>query len=105
MSSSGKASGTGLRTGVAVPKSGSYRVYHPQHSLPQEVTLLKDHSFPRCSRCGEPCFTSCCGLHRPRFLHIEAVFKWTCTNSLSCKTAKSQVRLLLGSGLLGSPLP
>ena len=42
-----------LRTGCAVPAPGIYSVSHPQHRLPQEVTLLKDHLFPRCSRCGE----------------------------------------------------
>jgi hypothetical protein len=41
-----------LQTGRSVPDSGIYRVLHPQHTLPQEVTLLKDQFFPRCSRCS-----------------------------------------------------
>jgi|SRR5205085_5665085 len=45
-----------LRTGCTIPQSGIYRVSHPQHRLPQEVTLLKDHFFPRCSRCSEPVY-------------------------------------------------
>jgi len=56
MASTGKAKDTSLRTGVAVPASGIYRVSHPQHNLPVEVTLLKDQKFPRCSRCNEPVF-------------------------------------------------
>jgi hypothetical protein len=47
MTSSGKAKATNLRTGVAVPESGIYRVSHSQHRLPHEVTLLKDQQFPR----------------------------------------------------------
>jgi hypothetical protein len=42
-----------LRTGCCIPESGIYRVLHSQHNLPSEVTLLKDHFFPRCSRCAE----------------------------------------------------
>src|SRR5438105_1842344 len=45
-----------LRTGCTIPDSGIYRVSHAQHRLPQEVTLLKDHLFPRCSRCTEPVY-------------------------------------------------
>ena len=45
-----------LRTGGSVPASGIYRVSHPQHRLPQEVTLFKDHLFPRCCRCTEPVY-------------------------------------------------
>ena len=47
---------TGLRTGCSVPDTGIYRVSHEQHVLPSEVTLLRDHVFPRCSRCNEPVF-------------------------------------------------
>jgi hypothetical protein len=43
-----------LRTGCSVPTSGIYRVVHPQHRLPSEVTLLTNQSFPRCSKCAEP---------------------------------------------------
>jgi|SRR6185312_3117634 len=56
MLSSGKDAGTSLRTGVDVPESGIYSVSHSQHTLPQEVTLLQDQTFPRCSRCNEPVF-------------------------------------------------
>src|SRR5579859_3955620 len=45
-----------LRTGCCIPESGIYRIVHPQHRLPSEVTLLKDHYFPRCSRCAEPVY-------------------------------------------------
>jgi hypothetical protein len=54
ISRSAKANATDLRTGVAVAESGIYRVFHPEHRLPQEVTLLQGHNFPRCSRCAEP---------------------------------------------------
>ena len=56
MTSAGKAKGASLRTGVAVSETGIYRVSHSQHSLPHEVTLLKDQTFPRCSRCSDPVF-------------------------------------------------
>src|SRR5690348_507166 len=56
MDTRGAAKGKGLRTSVPVPDSGIYRVSHPQHHLPYEVTLLKDQKFPRCSRCNEPVF-------------------------------------------------
>jgi len=45
-----------LRTGCAVPQSGIYSVSHPQHRLPAEVTLLRDHTFPRCARCSDPVY-------------------------------------------------
>lgn len=46
-----------LRTGCIVPDSGIYRVLHPQHSLPKEITLIRNQNFPRCSKCDEPvCF-------------------------------------------------
>src|SRR5690349_24452709 len=45
-----------LRTGCSVPDSGIYAVSHPQHTLPREVTLLRDQTFPRCSSCKEPVF-------------------------------------------------
>ena len=45
---------TNLRTGCTVPESGIYRVSHSLHRLPEEVTLLADQDFPRCSRCIEP---------------------------------------------------
>jgi hypothetical protein len=45
-----------LRTGCFVSDSGIYRVIHKQHRLPEEVTLIKDQSFPRCSKCAEPAY-------------------------------------------------
>ena len=45
-----------LRTGCTVSQSGIYRVSHSEHRLPEEVTLLKDQTFPRCSRCAQPVF-------------------------------------------------
>jgi hypothetical protein len=51
---SGTAKGTSLRG--TVPESGIYRVLHTQHHLPEEVTLLANHEFPRCSRCAEAVF-------------------------------------------------
>lgn len=45
-----------LRTGSAVVESGIYRVLHSQHRLPTEITLVKDHLFPRCSKCSEPVY-------------------------------------------------
>lgn len=47
---------TSLTTGSSVPESGIYAVSHPQHSVPREVTLLRDQTFPRCSCCKEPVF-------------------------------------------------
>jgi len=47
---------TSLSTGSSVPDSGVYAVSHPQHTLPREVTLLRDQTFPRCSCCKEPVF-------------------------------------------------
>ena len=37
--------------GDIVPQHGVYHVQHPQHRLPQEVTLLRGSVFPPCSRC------------------------------------------------------
>jgi hypothetical protein len=45
-----------LRTGCSVPTSGIFRVMHDAHRLPQEVTLLENQSFPRCSKCSEPVY-------------------------------------------------
>jgi len=47
---------TSLRTGCSVPESGIYGVSHPQHVLPREVTLVREQTFPRCSRCNEPVY-------------------------------------------------
>jgi hypothetical protein len=43
-----------LQTGRPVPESGFYRVFHSQHRLPKEVTLMFGQTFPRCSKCDEP---------------------------------------------------
>jgi len=40
------------RTGLKIPRSGIYRVYHNEHRLPHEVTLLADEIFPGCAQCG-----------------------------------------------------
>jgi hypothetical protein len=40
------------KTGEVAPYSGIYRVMHSEHRLPHEVTLLRGHSFPPCSQCG-----------------------------------------------------
>lgn len=45
-----------LRTGCSVPSSGIYRVLHSRHHLPHAVTLIRDQSFPRCSKCSEPVY-------------------------------------------------
>jgi hypothetical protein len=54
MDSTVTANNGDLRTGCSVLASGIYRVLHPQHRLPQEVTLVRNQIFPRCSRCKEP---------------------------------------------------
>ena len=41
------------RTGLKIPKSGVYRVFHRQHDLPEEVTLVEDEVFPGCTQCGK----------------------------------------------------
>ena len=45
-----------LRTGCSISESGVYRVIHAEHRLPREITLIKDQSFPRCSKCAEPVY-------------------------------------------------
>jgi|SRR5215475_110158 len=40
------------RTGLKIRQTGIYTVYHAEHRLPHEVTLLKGEAFPRCSECG-----------------------------------------------------
>lgn len=44
----------GFETGQKVPRSGTYTVFHRPHLLRREVALLKEHSFPACSRCVLP---------------------------------------------------
>jgi hypothetical protein len=43
-----------FETGQTIPQSGSYSVFHKQHHLRHEVTLLKQHTFPACARCAVP---------------------------------------------------
>lgn len=40
-------------TGQAILESGIYTVFHEQHRLPHEVTLLEGETFPRCAKCGD----------------------------------------------------
>jgi len=42
-----------FRTGEPIPESGIYRVVHQAHRLPHEVTLLRDQTFPRCTKCQD----------------------------------------------------
>ena len=42
-----------FRAGDAIPKSGIYRVYHVNHRVSHEVTLLRGEVFPRCEQCGD----------------------------------------------------
>jgi hypothetical protein len=36
-----------------IPFTGIYRVYHAQHRVSHDVTLLLGESFPPCSHCGD----------------------------------------------------
>ncbi len=40
-----------FRCGDKILESGIYRVYHGNHRLPHEVTLLRDQLFPKCVKC------------------------------------------------------
>jgi hypothetical protein len=40
-----------FRCGDKILESGIYRVYHGDHRLPHEVTLLRDQLFPKCVQC------------------------------------------------------
>ena len=42
-----------FRAGEAIPKSGIYRVFHLDHRMSHEVTLLRGEVFPRCEQCGD----------------------------------------------------
>jgi hypothetical protein len=42
-----------FRTDEVVPQSGIYRVRHRKHRLPDEVSLVRDHTFPRCAKCKD----------------------------------------------------
>ena len=40
-----------FRAGERIPESGVYRVFHPEHRVSHEVTLLAGETFPRCVKC------------------------------------------------------
>ncbi len=40
-----------FRPGEAIPVTGIYRVFHAQHRVSHEVTLLAGEVFPRCAKC------------------------------------------------------
>jgi hypothetical protein len=42
---------TQLSTGIIVPTTGIYRVFHPEHRLPRTVILVGGNLFPGCSKC------------------------------------------------------
>jgi len=42
-----------FRVGEQVPESGVYRVFHSEHRVSHEVTLVGGQDFPRCSACGQ----------------------------------------------------
>jgi hypothetical protein len=42
-----------FRCGGKIVESGIYRVYHRNHRLPHEVTLLRDQLFPKCIECED----------------------------------------------------
>lgn len=42
-----------FETGAVIPETGTYRVIHPAHRLPAEVTLVKGEKFPRCAKCAD----------------------------------------------------
>ena len=42
-----------FRCGDKILESGIYRVYHRNHRLPHEVTLLRDQLFPKCVKCED----------------------------------------------------
>jgi hypothetical protein len=41
-----------FRATETVPQDGVYRVFHADHRLSHEVTLLAGETFPRCGKCG-----------------------------------------------------
>jgi hypothetical protein len=42
-----------FRCGDKILESGIYRVFHQNHRLAHEVTLLRDQVFPRCIKCED----------------------------------------------------
>lgn len=41
-----------FRVGEVIPFTGIYRVFHSQHRVSHDVTLLIGETFPHCSQCG-----------------------------------------------------
>ena len=41
-----------FRPGEPIVETGIYRVFHGDHRMTHEVTLLKGQSFPECRECG-----------------------------------------------------
>lgn len=42
-----------FRPGELIRETGIYRVYHADHRVSHEVTLIADETFPPCSHCQE----------------------------------------------------
>lgn len=42
-----------FKTGAVIPASGIYHVTHSAHRLPDEVTLLRGETFPKCQKCAD----------------------------------------------------
>jgi hypothetical protein len=42
-----------FRCGDKILESGIYRVFHRNHRLAHEVTLLRDQLFPKCAKCDD----------------------------------------------------
>lgn len=42
-----------FRVGEPVPTTGVYRVFHAEHRVSHEVTLVSGQDFPRCSGCDD----------------------------------------------------
>lgn len=42
-----------FRCGDKILESGIYRVFHRNHRLAHEVTLLRDQLFPKCIKCED----------------------------------------------------
>ena len=41
-----------FRAGERIAESGVYRVFHSEHRVSHEVTLVSGQDFPRCSTCA-----------------------------------------------------
>jgi hypothetical protein len=41
-----------FRAGEPIVETGIYRVFHSEHRVSHDVTLLADETFPRCAECG-----------------------------------------------------